>query len=73
LFVRTGCHLCEAFLEELEAANRDSSRQIHIRDVDNSEDWIQQYGDRVPALVIDGELICEYFYDPDKVSTYFRD
>jgi hypothetical protein len=73
LYVREGCHLCETFLEELAAHNNTWQVQIVIRDVDDSQKWIQQFGDHIPALVVDGELICEYFFDPIKVSPYFRD
>ena len=71
--MREGCHLCEAFVEELKAYNKNWLDQIKIQDVDDSEAWIREYGDRVPALVIDGKLVCEYFFDPVKVSAYSRD
>ena len=71
--MREGCHLCEAFIEELETFGANYPIQLQIQDVDSNEEWIERYGDRVPALVIDGQLVCEYFFDPDKVSPYFRD
>lgn len=71
--MRDGCHLCETFIDELEAYNRTWSRQMSVQDVDSSDEWIREYGDRVPALVIDGKLVCEYFFDPAKVSAYSRD
>lgn len=65
--------MCTAFIEELEVFSRAYPIQVEIHDVDDSEEWIAGYGEKVPALVINGELVCEYFFDPDKVSPYFRD
>lgn len=73
LYVREGCHLCEAFIDEIKIYNSAWLSQLIIRDVDDSTEWIRDYGEHVPALVIDGRLICEYFFDPDKVSAYSRD
>lgn len=65
--------MCTAFIEEFEAFSRKYPIQVQIHNVDDSDEWIARYGDRIPALVINGELACEYFFDPDKVSPYFRD
>ena len=71
--MRDGCHLCETFLDELETHDKSWRQQVVIRDVDQSQEWIQRFGDSVPVLVINDEQICEYFFDPIKLSPYFRD
>jgi hypothetical protein len=73
LFIRDGCHLCENFIEELAVFNKKQSLPVQIKDVDSSNEWLALYGHKVPVLVIDDKLVCEFFFDPDKVSPYCRD
>ena len=73
LYIRQGCHLCEAFLEELARHNNAWLDKLTVVDVDDSEQTVKIYGDRVPAIVHDGQLVCEYFFDPEQLSPYFLD
>lgn len=72
LYVRHGCHLCDAFREEL--AQWPSSRQFTVQevDIDSTPALIAQYGTRVPVLASGNEEICQYFFDPEQLSAYFE-
>ena len=65
--------MCEAFQQELDCHNLGWSQQLTVRNVDDSPEWNRQYGGHVPVLVINGQMVCEYFFDPDKTAPYFRD
>jgi len=72
LYIRHGCHLCEAFREELEACKGMWQFVIEDVDVDSNRLLAEKYGTRVPVLVIDGEELCQYFFDPLRLKTYFE-
>lgn len=67
LYVREGCHLCDAFLEELQSHGHAPLDFISV-DVDSDPVLSQRFGSRVPLLCLGEEVICEYFYDQEKVS-----
>ena len=35
--------------------------------IDNEPTLEQKYGSKVPVLLFDGEILCEYFLDTDKL------
>jgi hypothetical protein len=72
LYVRHGCHLCDAFREEL--TQWQSRWQFTVRevDIDSTSTLFDQYDTRVPVLASDSEEICQYFFDPDQLSAYFE-
>jgi predicted thioredoxin/glutaredoxin len=67
VYSRRGCHLCEVLLEQLfEIAG--SRARICVHDVDTHEDWLKQYGARVPVVLFRGEVLCHYRLDVEAVS-----
>lgn len=70
LYMRSGCSLCEAMLQELGEFSEQLLQQTDIRDVDASPEWQDLYGLLVPVLTTtQGEEICHYFLDLDKLRT----
>jgi len=66
LLGRSGCHLCDEFLEEFAAAF--PGQGLVQDDVDARDEWRTRYGRRVPVLIdARGEPVCETFFDPDRV------
>ncbi|MCP5142410.1 MAG: glutaredoxin family protein [Gammaproteobacteria bacterium] len=59
VYVRHGCHLCEAMTTRLR------QRGIAFTEVDIDADagLRREYNDRVPVLTRDGEFVCQYFLD----------
>lgn len=66
VYSRRGCHLCELLLGELEPLVRGRARII-VRDVDERPDWQKAYGERVPVVFGDGDMLCECHLDKSAV------
>ncbi len=65
LYSRSGCHLCDAMEDELQPFIATSDIAITRILIDNNEALEKLYGHRVPVLVYNGQVVCEYFLDPD--------
>jgi len=63
LYVREGCHLCDQFLVELSVDLGPDIERLAVLDVDRDPDLASRFGLRVPVLEMDGEVLCEGFYD----------
>jgi hypothetical protein len=58
---RDGCHLCEQMLEELAELERSANvPAVTVIDVDCDPALTQQFGLKVPVLLLDGSVICHY-------------
>ena len=53
-YTRTGCHLCEEALAELELATKRFSLLIRSIDIDQDQALVKQYGELVPVVVVQG-------------------
>lgn len=45
---------------------------IETKDIDSDPHLRERYNTLVPVLALDGEEICHYFLDPDKLAGYFE-
>lgn len=72
VYIREGCHLCEAFLDEFLPLAQRLGLEYVLIDVDSSPQLEVNYGQRVPLLSAEGVVICEYFIDPAKLDEYVR-
>lgn len=63
LYSRTGCHLCEDM--EVQLAELAVQLDFCVRriDIDSDAALVAEYGSRVPVLMRQQTLICEYFLD----------
>jgi hypothetical protein len=73
LFVRSGCHLCEAMEEELSSFIESDKIQVERIYIDNDDRLMQLYGERIPVLTFNGSTICEYFLDPETLERALTD
>jgi predicted thioredoxin/glutaredoxin len=67
VYSRQGCHLCERLIEELLPLVR-GRLEVRVFDIDARADWRAAYDARVPVVEYDGELVCQYYLDPDAVA-----
>ncbi len=72
LYSRAGCHLCEEMLAELQPWISEGRIAVSIVDVDSMPQLVERYGERVPVLEGDGQEICHYFLDPQRLSRYLE-
>ena len=78
VYTRRGCHLCEVLIEGLleeigpeigHGLDRDSDsrKSIELRDIDTNPEWREAFDTRVPVLEFDGEWLCDYHLDRQRV------
>jgi len=65
---RPDCSLCEQFLAELaEVLSPAEAAQVSVLDVDRDPALAGKYGHRIPVLLADGEFVCDYKLDRERV------
>jgi hypothetical protein len=45
---------------------------VETRDIDSDPVLRERYNTLVPVLTINGDEVCHYFLDPDKLAVYFE-
>jgi hypothetical protein len=65
---RPDCSLCEQLLEELAPLlGAAEATRVVIVDIDQDPPLARKYGQRIPVLLADGEFVCDYRLDPERV------
>jgi hypothetical protein len=68
---RPECSLCEQLLTELaEMLGPAEAARVGVVDVDQDPELARKYGHRVPVLLADGEFVCDYRFDRDRVAAH---
>ncbi len=67
LLTRAGCHLCDDAREVLRQVAAAAGEQWAERDVDSDPDLADEYGDRVPVLLLDGREHAYWRVDADRL------
>jgi glutaredoxin len=68
LYGREGCHLCEEARQELLALQRGGARfELQEIDIEADERLHRNMLERIPVVAVDGEQVCELFFEPDAV------
>jgi hypothetical protein len=69
--MRPGCALCDALMSDLALVlGPVASAEVEVVDISDDDDLERLYGARVPVLTADGELVCAYYLDRDRVEAY---
>ena len=64
LYSRSNCPLCEAMEDELRPYIKKHNIVVKRQYIDNDADLEKRYGSKVPVLVFQDKILCEYFLDP---------
>ena len=72
VYVRRGCHLCTDMTQELERLRHELDFNYTPVDIDRDPDLAARYGARVPVQVGDGDEICYYFLEEDRLRSHCR-
>lgn len=56
VYTRQGCHLCEDAWEMLQEEQRRHGFVLEAVDVDSAPDLVEQYGECVPVVLVDGKV-----------------
>lgn len=68
---RPECSLCEQLLTELAEVLRPAeAAQVRVVDVDQDPVLARKYGHRIPVLLADGEFVCDYKLDRERVRLH---
>jgi len=67
LYSRTNCHLCEAFEQELNDFSQTTELVCEKIDIDSQPQLQSLYGSDVPVLMLNDKMICQHFFDKDKM------
>ncbi|MET0534364.1 MAG: glutaredoxin family protein [Steroidobacter sp.] len=68
---RAECSLCEQLLTELaEILSPADAARVRVVDVDQDPELARKYGHRVPVLLADGEFVCDYRLDRERVAAH---
>ncbi|MGC3980744.1 MAG: glutaredoxin family protein [Steroidobacteraceae bacterium] len=70
---RPECSLCEAMCTELVELLGEQAAAIQVRDISGDPDLEHRYGTRIPVLLIDGDFICAYRLDRERLRPYLGD
>ena len=66
VYSRADCSLCEHMLEEL-AELLGPQAAVQVVDIDGEPELERKFGTRIPVLLADGEFVCAYRLDVDRV------
>ena len=74
LHTRAGCHLCEPAAEVVRTVAQRTGAEWAEVDVDDPPPWagrreelVAAFGDKVPAVTVDGALVAYWRISPDTV------
>ena len=69
VYSRADCSLCEHMLEQL-AELLGPQVPVQVVDIEGDPELERKYGTRIPVLLADGEFVCAYRLDPERVRAY---
>jgi Glutaredoxin-like domain (DUF836) len=71
VYSRADCSLCERMLDELaELLGPAGAAAVEVVDIDGDPELERRYGTRIPVLLADGDFVCAYRLDVDRVRSY---
>jgi glutaredoxin-like protein DUF836 len=69
VYSRADCSLCEHMLQELsELLGPRAAAAVQVIDIAGQPELESRYGTRIPVLLADGEFVCAYRLDDERVK-----
>ena len=56
IYSRTGCHLCEIAIDQINSVRNEKNFQVEIKLIDGSYELEEKYGEQVPVIFIDKKI-----------------
>ena len=73
VYTRPGCSLCEHLLEEFGALlGEAAAAQVSVVDISDNPELESKYARRIPVVLADGEFVCAYKLDVERVKGYLQ-
>ena len=70
VYTRAGCSLCEQLIDDLARVLESSQAQVAVIDITDDAGLEAKYGRRIPVLLADGEFVCAYHLDEQRVRAH---
>lgn len=70
VLTRPECGLCEDMLLELGALLGAAADRIAVQDISGNEELERKYGQRLPVLMVDDEVVCCYRLDEQRLQAH---
>jgi len=67
VYSKPDCHLCEEALEVLRGLQGELEFALEELDIEGDAALLRAYFERIPVVSIDGEELCEFFVDEQRV------
>ena len=68
LYGRPGCHLCEDARSVLVAAQQRLGFTLRELDIEQDDELLAAYLERIPVVTIDGDEVFEFFVDAARLE-----
>jgi hypothetical protein len=70
VYTRAGCSLCEELMAELAGLLGPAAADVAVVDIADNPELETRYGRRIPVLLADGDFVCAYRLDHERVRAY---
>jgi hypothetical protein len=67
LYGRPGCHLCDDARAVLERLRAETPFVLVERDIEDDDDLLRRYLERIPVVAVEGRELSDLFVDEDAV------
>ncbi len=72
VYSRTGCHLCETAIAQIQSVKSDLNFNLEIRLIDGNPALEKQYGEQVPVILIDNQPHDYWRVDLDRFTAAIK-
>ena len=72
VYSRTGCHLCEAAIDQINSVKSDLSFNLEIKLIDGDLELEKKYGEQVPVILIDDQPHDYWRVDLDRFTSAIK-
>jgi hypothetical protein len=71
VYTRAGCTLCDNLMIELaEVLGPTGAAAVEVVDISDSPELVDRYGTKIPVLTADGDFVCCYHLDSERVRAH---
>ena len=70
VYSRQGCGLCAEFMSELVELLGNRAVDVEVVDIADDPAMDAKYRHRIPVLTIDGDFVCSFRLDTDRVRRH---
>lgn len=70
IYSKADCHLCEVMISDFSKLINAPEYEVRVVDIDTDPELIDRFGERIPVLIANEMILCEYRLDRDIVKNY---